>query len=185
MLSSIIITFLLYSYCFTLSIPTSSELSLFEGALNQSLGVNDEIQMYGDLKTLTASNQGCIPKAWHGDLRPHFADCGQAVRLLATGSKMEDFTSKTPGRTQCQLPTSMAFGSCRIRVELAEGIIKERTSWMEIGLAATELLIACFDGAKTKTGGVTQAGEYNKINIHVVKLKDYDDVAAPVGMATA
>lgn len=68
-----------------------------------------------------------------------------------------------------QLPVTQAYGSCTVIVELTGGHQTETGSWMEVGLAASELNMACVDtdDNPSRMGGWTTTGRANGVVITV------------------
>lgn len=68
-----------------------------------------------------------------------------------------------------RLPVEQTYGSCTVSVELAGGHQRETGSWMEVGLAANQVNMACVDPAEgaAKMGGWTTSGRANGVVVTI------------------
>lgn len=68
-----------------------------------------------------------------------------------------------------QLPVTQKYGSCTVNVELAGGHQTETGSWVEVGLAADQLNMACVDrdDHPVRMGGSTTSGRANGLVVSV------------------
>lgn len=71
-----------------------------------------------------------------------------------------------------RMPQVVPFGSCKVTVDLKPGSSSCMSSWTEIGMAATESILACMKG--THTGGTSTCGEQDKIDIKLEWIKNDD-----------
>ncbi|KAL6717118.1 SWI/SNF chromatin-remodeling complex subunit [Lecanora helva] len=98
---------------------------------------------------------------------PTSRNCAIALRALPSVQAIGPFHVGGPA-DDFQLPLTMSYGTCTVAVELAMGRDNETSSWMQIGLAATQLSMACVDaGGQEGMGGRTTAGAGNGIVVTV------------------
>ena len=92
---------------------------------------------------------------------PTTADCAAALRALPSSPDVGIF--HTGGSSDgFQLPVFERYRKCEVLIEGSNG----RSSWLEIGLAAIELNMACLEsGPASNTGGTTYVSPYNRIKI--------------------
>ena len=123
----------------------------------------------GRVTNLTGA-YGCIPSAKYSPFtrRPTIRDCGGAIRRLPSGGDIHVFSARDV--YPYYLPQSREVGSCRATVGFVEGVTSVRSSWLEIGLSATEMLLGCIKGEKY-TGGHTTTGDQDKLLIDLAWIK--------------
>ncbi len=99
---------------------------------------------------------------------PTFRTCAIALRSLPSTQDMATFHASGPA-DEFLLPVSKTYGTCTVQVELGGGHPEETSSWVQIGMAATQLSMACVDTNDVPRcmGGRTTAGAGNWIVITV------------------
>ncbi|KAL8805388.1 MAG: hypothetical protein Q9182_001954 [Xanthomendoza sp. 2 TL-2023] len=115
------------------------------------------------------------PPPWQYTVLPQQKNCAAAMRDLPDLPDIAEFHSQ-PGRDPAyQLPTFRRYKDCEVLIELSPGRTS-RTSWLAIGLAATQLNLGCVDivnpgnaGGVTSTGG--PSGKDIKVSIRPVPGK--------------
>lgn len=99
---------------------------------------------------------------------PTFRSCAVALRALPSFQDMGTFHPLGPADL-FQLPVTRVYGSCTVNVELAGGHQTETGSWVEVGLAADQLNMACVDREDNavRMGGRTTSGRANGVVVTV------------------
>lgn len=93
------------------------------------------------------------------------ANCAGALRALDTDSEEGVFHNGGPGDGY-QLPLFERYKDCEVLIETVAPGDDPVSSWAEIGLAATELNMACLSAASSNYfGGVTFCGGGNMVKI--------------------
>lgn len=73
-----------------------------------------------------------------------------------------------PGRdANYQLPVFERYKDCEVLIELATPTTVSRTSWLAVGLAATQLNIACVNDKEASLGGKTAIGDARSNDIKI------------------
>lgn len=118
----------------------------------------------------------CDPPPISTETCPTFSDCGNAIRRLP--NDFDKGTFHTDGQKDTfRLPIYESWGSCIVAVVLGgRETVTDKSSWLEISLAAIELNEVCRVGEIT--GGKIMAGATNKIWI---KLDKVDFTTTPNG----
>lgn len=172
------------SSAFALSVPRASTLSPTNDlALDLApLGPMVLLHPLSAISNLTGAYT-CIPsskyKPWTS--RPTVRDCGGAIVRLPSGGDISEF--KARAQNPFMLPVDREIGSCKITVGLAREATSARSSWTEIGLAATAMSQACIKG--TRTGGRVFTGDQNKIEVALDYVKGFDPEYATGGSGTS
>ena len=145
----------------SLSVPQASVLSQSQ----------NQLQPLSQISNLTGSYT-CIPSSKFSPYtrRPSLRDCGGTIVRLPSSADIETF--KTRAVFPFQLPVNREIGSCKITVGFASHATSCRSSWTEIGLAATAMSLACIKGSNT--GGVAYTGDQTKIVISLDYIKNPD-----------
>ena len=91
-----------------------------------------------------------------------------AIRRLPTSHIHGTFHDASKGTDRFTLPVVKSSATCQVSVEL-KSIKPEDGTWLGLGLAATQLTVACADreGLLAKRGGWTDAGDHDGIRITV------------------
>ncbi|MCJ1461291.1 hypothetical protein MMC28_011673 [Mycoblastus sanguinarius] len=108
----------------------------------------------------------CVP-TW--SLRPNTVNtrvCGGAIVLLPSSHAVGDFHYGPPP-DRYELPIIKQYSYCRVVVELMSGFASEESSWLGVGVAASNLNIACGKTSQEMgyKNGWTNAGEHDGIRI--------------------
>ena len=150
--------FLFYSL-----LPALFSLPVYTMALPQG----SQVTSTNEIGNLTTSNS--LLKCTDNPSRqwtvfPTQKDCASAMRALPT---VPDITTFHTGGDDdgYKLPTFERFKNCEILIEGLGPSGISRSSWIEVGLAATELSLACLDNEHSSPGGVTYTGAANGIKI--------------------
>lgn len=116
----------------------------------------------------------CIPSSKYlpWTKRPTLRDCGGAIRRLPSSGDINIFKRKNRANPLYDIPKESTVGSCKVTVNLTEHASTAWSSWVEIGLAATEASLACIKG--DYTGGSTTCGEQDKLNVTLAWVKNSD-----------
>ena len=98
--------------------------------------------------------------------RPHFNDCGGAIRQLNDNHIPGDFHTRGL-MDQYRLPVTKAHGTCAVLVDMEDGRKDDGGTWLGISLAATQLNIVCVGtGTFPKNqGGYTNAGLHDGVRV--------------------
>lgn len=90
---------------------------------------------------------------------PTLRSCAVALFTLPSFQDMGTFHARGSA-DPFQLPVQQTYGSCTVNVELAGGRQTETGSWLEVGVAANQLNMACVDADDnpTRMGGWTNSG---------------------------
>ncbi|KAL6713945.1 hypothetical protein ACLMJK_008439 [Lecanora helva] len=146
-------------------------------ALNRNLAlgsipiVNDFGSSTNTTLTATDGRTTCVQKVKYqfDKYRPSFTDCAMALRKIPSSTTAATFSNM--GATPLyRLPAGVQHGNCRVRIALIAGASREESSWAEVGIAALQLLDACYD--VEKSAGTTVAGRDDRIEINVSKIRD-------------
>lgn len=122
----------------------------------------------GQFFNLTDDAPTCLPTGiLVTSRRPKYQECALALRQLPSSPESIQFCTG-PDR-KCFLPVTKIHEKCRIIIQLDSVASTERSSWIEIGLAALELDIGCESGGRT--GGSTRVGQNNNILIAIDKIR--------------
>ena len=154
----------------SLSIPQDPSISQNADALDLMRYENITfLQTPGRVANLTGA-YGCIPSSKYipWTRRPSLRDCGGAIRRLPSSGDIQDF--KPRNRYPFHLPETRTIGSCKVTVDFVKGVTAVRSSWLEIGLSATEMALGCIKGNEY-TGGHTTTGDQDKIEIDLAWVK--------------
>lgn len=161
--------------------PLSSALSLPQPtALDDSSVSTLDLMRNGNLSLLLpkianlSGTYSCIPS--HPYLpwtrRPGLQSCGGAIRRLPSSGDIGEFRRVNRANPLFELPRDFTVGSCKVTVSLSDRARAAWSSWVEIGLAATEATIACMK--KENTGGNTTCGEQDKIDVRLAWVRNSD-----------
>ena len=118
------------------------------------------VETIGKVANLTGA-YSCIPNAKYlpwTKRNPSLQDCGGALRGLPSSGDIRTFSLSAV--YPYELPIDRVVGSCKVTVEFTRYASSARSSWTEIGLAGTEMALACMKG--TDTGGTTTTGDQDK-----------------------
>lgn len=139
--------------------PNISALSFLSAGSSSNINMT---QLPSRIANLTGA-YNCIPSSKYMPFtrRPTVRDCGGAIRRLPSEGKIEEF--KNRARYPYRLPEERQVGSCKVTVQFASHAVSAVSSWLEIGLSATEMALACIKG--DDTGGQTTTGEQDKIEV--------------------
>lgn len=164
------------------SIPHTNTLNQFNVSAMGMLEHGNLSQLLPKVANLSGTYK-CIPSSKYlpWTRRPGFQDCGRAIRRLPSTGDINIFRRVNRANPLYQLPRDTTVGSCKVTVNLSEHGVTAWSSWVEIGLAATQLTIGCMK--KEFTGGNTTCGEQDKIDVMLqwVKNRDPDDVFSADG----
>ena len=150
-----------------LSFLTSIQCSLLVSALGSSqISQTIASQHKPHNSTTLTSDITCTanrPGRW--DVLPHQQYCAAVMRAFPSTPDIEMF--HTGGNADIyQLPWFERHRDCEMIVEMINPqITLERSSWLEIGLAAMELNTACLDTEAKGVGGQTLTGNDDRIKI--------------------
>ena len=152
-LSFVLLPFLLCSIL-AISLPPSSELDQSNQAFNATL----------------VQDSNSVLHCFHGVpipfRRPRFHDCGGAIRQLPNNHIIGYF--HTGGvADQFQLPKRKTTRTCTVVVEIASGSAQVGGTWLGVGLATTQLNMACVGtyAFPQYQGGYTFAGSEEGLKI--------------------
>lgn len=130
------------------------------------------INIYNSTITFNATNSGfgiCDSLQTPVSSRPTFTDCQQAIRHRLPYSPGKGTFHNDGDIDAFSLPVYKSWGSCNITIILGgNGSRTEESSWLEIGMAATEVNEVCRIGEGS--GGKIMVGVKNGIWI---KLSRY------------
>lgn len=103
----------------------------------------------------------CLPMAaFQTDFVPHLDNCAKALSRWPTGSQTINFKRAVP-------PPAQSYRDCLVHVDLKRGQRSAKVSWVEIGLAATQVAMACLGTEGGFAGERTEVGEDRMIEIFV------------------
>jgi len=152
-LSFVLLPFLLCSIL-AISLPPSSELDQSNQPFDTTLVQESNSELH------------CFHGVPIPFRRPRFHDCGGAIRQLPSNHRIGYF--HTGGVTdQFQLPNRKTTRTCTVDVEIASGSVEVGGTWLGVGLAATQLNMACVGtyAFPQYQGGYTFAGSEERLKI--------------------
>ena len=111
------------------------------------------------------SNFVCLPRpAYTTTIYPHLENCAGVLRALPSDGEEAIFHSGGADDGY-KLPLFERYKDCEVLVETIRPNVAPVSSWVEIGLAATELNMACFTSLGTAPGATTFCGGRDMVKI--------------------
>lgn len=173
---------LFISYVSALALPSAGLLSpqssvLFDPLDNVTIpaspSISPNLTTTFEVDQLTIGGTICLPKEKSfkviANKRPKFNDCALALRQLPSDPLVTDFSIVRHRATQGYfLPVDKYEGTCKVTIQLIGLGVTEKSSWMEIGMVANQLNMACFSLESPwtgTTGGRTVAGATTRLEI--------------------
>lgn len=139
--------------------------TLMENATN--LTEDLQVDRLGAVSTICLIKEKSAP--FRPAARPKFNDCALALRQLPSSAAVEDFcTIAARAPHDCLIPVTKTHETCKVEIKLLGYGITERSSWLEIGMAANQLNMGCFSMQSPwmgTSGGTTTAGQTSRIQI--------------------
>ena len=117
----------------------------------------------------------CYDAKLFASRRANWGDCARAVALLPNFHVPGKFIEgPLPNVNPLHLPHQESWESCRVTVDLKQGVLEEESSWLSINVASTKIIDACRvgQGDYAKTGGNTSVGTRGDIEISIEKDRD-------------
>ena len=117
----------------------------------------------------------CYDAKLFASRRANWGDCARAVALLPNFHVPGRFIEgPLPNVNPLHLPHEESWESCRVTVDLKQGVQSEESSWLSINVASTKIIDACRvgQGDYAKTGGNTSVGTRGDIEISIEKDRD-------------
>ena len=163
-------------FLFYLFLPALFSLPVYTTALPEGSRMTST-NGTGNLTTSNNRFECTENPPWRWTIFPHQRNCASAMRALPIVPDITTF--HTGGHDDgYKLPTFERFKDCEVLIEGLGPMGVSRSSWLEVGLAATELNMACLDNAQTSPGGVTYTGAANGIKITLSGYSRRNDAAS-------
>ena len=112
--------------------------------------------------------------------RPDYSDCNNAIRYLSS-SEIVGYFHTAGAFDPFQLPVTKMEDTCEVKVELKLHAAPEKSSWLDIKIAAMKVSNDCWTGhGFESTGGSIDIGLHGAIKVSLIRAES----AGGVGNAT-